>query len=290
MSRLALAAVVAFAVAAAPAVASAQAPQTLPPAPPGTPTVAAQDPVPGQAGKDVIWLPTPESVVERMLTMAQVGARDVVYDLGAGDGRMVIAAAKRGAEAVGVEFNPELVAFAERNARQQGVSTKAKFVQGDIFATDFSRATVVTLYLLSTLNERLRPTILKMKPGTRVVSHAFSMGDWTPDEASQADSRNAYLWIVPAQVDGAWRLQLTGGPTFDLTLKQTYQKVEGSLALGGVTAGVRHPQLRGDRIQFAFIDGQGVQRELTGKVAGDRMEGTFTADGGASGRWTATRP
>ena len=168
------------------------------------------EPKQGQAGKDVIWMPTPETLVERMLTMAQVGPRDVVYDLGSGDGRLVIAAAKRGAQAVGVEFNPDLVAFAEERARQQGVGHGARFVQGDIFETDFSSATVVTLYLLSQLNLRLRPQLLKLKPGTRVVSHAFTMDDWPADEVSRSEQRTAYLWIVPADVQGTWRFELTG--------------------------------------------------------------------------------
>ncbi len=246
------------------------------------------EPVPGQAGKDVIWLPTPEPLVERMLTMAQVGPQDVVYDLGSGDGRTVIAAARRGAEAVGVEYNPDLVAFSERAARVQGVAAKARFVHGDIFETDFSRATVVTLYLLSTLNMKLRPTLLKMRPGTRIVSHAFTMDDWQPDEVSQAEYRSAYLWIVPAQVEGAWRLQLSDERSYDLDLTQRFQKVEGTLDLGGVKAGLREVVLRGAAIRFGFVDPAGVWRELAGSVAGDRMEGTFQA-AGKSGRWTAVR-
>lgn len=291
MSRLPAAfALVVLAVAvSSPALAQVTVPPSLPPAPAGAPAVQeAKDPVPGQAGKDVIWLPTPPSVVERMLTMAQVGPKDVVYDLGSGDGRMVFAAAKRGAEAVGVEFNPELVAFSERVARQQGLSQKARFVQGDIFATDFSRATVVTLYLLSTLNARLRPTILDMKPGTRVVSHAFSMEDWMPDELSQAESRSAYFWIVPAKVAGAWTLELADGPSFELTLTQKYQEIEGSVALGEVKAGLRHARLRGDAVEFAFVDQQVNLRELTGTVEGARMSGTVRT-GSTTGRWTAAR-
>lgn len=246
------------------------------------------EPLPGQAGKDVIWLPTPEPLVERMLAMAQVTPADVVYDLGSGDGRMVIAAAKRGAEAVGVEFNPDLVAFSESRARVQGVAGKARFVQGDIFETDFSRATVVTLYLLSTLNLRLRPTLLKMRPGTRVVSHAFTMEDWVPDEVSQAEYRSAYLWIVPASVEGAWRLELPGGTSYELDLTQRFQKIEGTVVLGAVKAGLREPFLRGSAIRFGFVDPAGAWLELTGSVDGQRMGGTFQA-GGKTGRWTAVR-
>lgn len=246
------------------------------------------EPQRGQMGKDVIWLPTPESLVERMLTMAQVGPRDVVYDLGSGDGRMVIAAAKRGAQANGVEFNPELLAFSESRARGQGVAGKARFIRGDIFETDFSDATVVTLYLLSTLNMRLRPTLLKMSPGTRVVSHAFTMEDWAPDEVSRAEQRTAYLWIVPAAVEGSWRVDLQGGRSFDVALGQRFQKVEGTVALGTVEAGLREPVLRGDTIRFGFVDQDGVWHELTGTVSGERMSGTFEATG-RKGGWTATR-
>jgi SAM-dependent methyltransferase len=258
----------------------------LPPLP--QPPQEPDEPRQGQPGKDVIWMPTPEALVERMLTMAQVGPRDVVYDLGSGDGRMVIAAARRGARAVGVEFNPELVAFSERRARAQGVARHARFVQGDIFETDFSEATVVTLYLLSTLNMRLRPTLLRMRPGTRVVSHAFSMDDWAPDEVSQAEGRTAYLWIVPATVEGSWRVELQRGPSFDVSLVQRFQKLEGTVELGPVEAGLREPVLRGDAIRFGLVDQDGASYELTGTVSSDRMSGAYQA-AGRKGRWTAVR-
>jgi len=261
-----------------------QSPQSQQPQQPQGPP----EPHPGQAGKDVIWLPTPEALVERMLTMAQVGPRDILYDLGSGDGRMVIAAAKRRAQAVGVEFNPELVAFSESRARAQGVARKARFVQGDIFETDFSDGTVVTLYLLSTLNMRLRPTLLRMRPGTRVVSHAFTMDDWAPDEVSRAEQRTAYLWIVPAAVEGSWRVDLQGGPSFDVALVQRFQKIEGTVALGTVEVGLREPALRGDAIRFGFVDQDGVWHELSGTVSGDRMSGKFQA-AGRKGGWTAIR-
>jgi len=235
------------------------------------------EPQQGQAGKDVIWMPTPEPLVERMLTMAQVTPRDVVYDLGSGDGRMVIAAAKRGAQAYGVEFNPDLVAFSENRARTQGVAQKAHFVKADIFEADYSKATVVTLYLLSTLNLRLRPTLLKMRPGTRVVSHAFTMEDWTPDEISRTENRTAYLWIVPAPIQGAWRFELPGASGFDVTFVQKYQKLEGTVMLGTVEAGLREPLLRGDRLAFGFVDPKGAWYELEGTVAGDKISGTFKA-------------
>jgi SAM-dependent methyltransferase len=241
---------------------------------------------PGQPGKDVIFLPTPEALVERMMAMAQVGPHDVVYDLGSGDGRLVIAAARRGARAVGVELNPELVAVSEGRARAEGVAGKARFVRGDIFETDFSEATVVTLYLLPSLNMRLRPTLLRMRPGTRVVSHAFGMEDWTPDETSRAEGRTAHLWVVPASVDGAWHVMLQGGRSFDVTLAQRFQKLEGKVALGPAEAGLRDLALRGDAIRFGFVDQDGLWHELSGTVSGVGMSGTYQA-AGRRGSWIA---
>jgi SAM-dependent methyltransferase len=243
----------------------------------------------GQPGKDVVWVPTPEALVERMLTMAQVGPGDIVFDLGAGDGRTVIAAAKRGAEAVGVEYNPGLVALSRRNAERERVSSdKARFIQGDIFETDFSSATVVTLYLLQGLNMRLRPALLNMRAGTRVVSHMFKMEDWEPDETSYLDARAVYLWIVPARAGGTWQLALQGGATLEVDLEQAFQKIGGSVDLGPIRAGLREARLRGDAVSFAFVDEKAVLHELAGTVTGDRMEGTFRA-GAKAGRWTATK-
>src|SRR4030095_2075826 len=170
----------------------------------------------GQEGKDVIWVPPPQALVERMLDMAKATPKDYVIDLGSGDGRTVITAAKRGIKALGVEYNPDMVELSKRNAEKEGVSARAQFIRGDIFETDFSQATVLTLYLLPSLNVKLRPTILKMKPGTRVVSHAFSMEDWQADQTDNVDGRTAYLWIVPAQVEGTWRWNNSGaGPQKD---------------------------------------------------------------------------
>jgi SAM-dependent methyltransferase len=242
----------------------------------------------GQPGKDVIWMPTPETLVERMLTMAQVGPGDVVFDLGSGDGRTVIAAAKRGARAVGVEYNPDLVELSRRNAARQGVGDQARFVRGDIFETDFKSATVVTLYLLQNLNLRLRPALLDMRPGTRVVSHMFKMQDWEPDETSYHDARAVYLWIVPARVRGTWRLAQPGGAAFEVELEQDFQEIRGTVDLSPIRAGLREARLRGDAIRFAFVDGRAVLHALEGKVAGDRMEGTFRA-GRRKGRWTGAR-
>jgi SAM-dependent methyltransferase len=243
----------------------------------------------GQAGKDVIWVPTPDDLVERMLRMAQTTPNDFVVDLGSGDGRTVIAAAKRfGARALGIEYNPEMVDLSTRNAAREGVTAKAKFVRGDIFETDFSQATVVTMYLLPGLNVKLRPRILDMKPGTRVVSHQFNMDDWQPDETTNLDGRRAYFWLVPARVQGNWRVQ-SGGDAWDLALEQKYQVLEGSVKLGAINAGLRETRLKGEKVDFAFVDAAGVKREFTGRVSGDTMEGTVKSENGAEARWTASK-
>ena len=250
----------------------------------------------GQEGKDVIWVPTPQALVERMLEMAKLTPTDIHYDLGSGDGRTVIAAAKRGAQAVGVEFNPDMVALSERAAAKEGVSAKAKFINGDIFQTDFSHATVVTLYLLPSLNLKLRPTILRMKPGTRVVSHAFSMDDWQPDQTENVEGRTAYLWIVPAAVEGTWRFSVQGGgpKEYELGLRQQYQQVEGLAKLDGRMGQLRNVKLRGDQISFSVHEIAGtsgtLRRDFTGRVSGNTMQGVMKqANGAAEVKWSATR-
>lgn len=247
----------------------------------------------GQAGKDVIWVPTPDEVVDRMLRMAQVTANDYVVDLGAGDGKIAIAAAKKfGARALGIEYNEEMARHAQRNVERAGVAGRARIVQGDIFVSDFSQATVVTMYLLPALNLKLRPQILAMRPGTRVVSHSFSMDDWEADETSSLDGRRAYFWVVPAAVAGTWSLELAGGGAaekMEMTLEQRFQKIEGTVALGTVLGGLREARLRGFLIAFSYVDDKGVRREFSGRVSGARMEGSFRADNGTEGRWTAAK-
>ncbi|HEY2338367.1 MAG TPA: class I SAM-dependent methyltransferase [Burkholderiales bacterium] len=251
------------------------------------------EPQVGQAGKDVIWVPTPDEVVDRMLTMAQVGPNDIHFDLGAGDGKIAIAAAKKfGARATGIEYNPEMAKYANANATAAGVAGvgpgKATIRQGDIFATDFSSATVVTLYLLPSLNMKLRPTILAMRPGTRVVSHSFTMEDWEPDEVSSVDGRRAYFWVVPASVMGGWQLDAAGQKA-EITLDQTFQKISGTVKLGVVQAGLREARLRGSEIYFAYVDAAGVRRDFAGRVIGAKMEGNFRDDKGAEGKWSAAK-
>jgi hypothetical protein len=243
----------------------------------------------GQGGKDVIWVPTPDDLVERMLRMAQTTPNDFVIDLGSGDGRIAIAAAKKfGARALGIEYNSEMVELSNRSAAKEGVADRANFVKADIFESDFSQASVITLYLLPGLNLKLRPKLLDMKPGTRIASHQFNMDDWQPDETSNLDGRRAYFWLVPAKVQGAWRLQ-SGSEAWDLALEQRYQMLEGGVRLGAMNAGLRDARLHGDRISFAFVDRAGIKREFTGRVNGSTMEGTLKPDNGPEAKWTATK-
>lgn len=230
------------------------------------------EPVPGQAGKDVIWVPTPDVVVERMLDMAEVKAGDRVVDLGSGDGKITIAAARRGAQARGIEYNPAMVALSRRNAQAAGVN--ATFEQGDIFKADFSDADVVTLYLLPSLNERLRPILLKMKPGTRVTSHQFDMGEWEPDRSDDLAGRIAHLWIVPARVAGSWAVQVEGEPPMRVNLQQVHQKIYGHAIVNGRRVTLDEPKLRGAAISFGVGAGPGAPL---------RFEGTAGNDGGMTG-------
>jgi SAM-dependent methyltransferase len=239
----------------------------------------------GQAGKDVVWVPTALVMVNRMLDMAKVTRDDYVIDLGSGDGRTVIEAAKRGARAMGIEYNPDMVELSRRNAAREGVGERASFVKADIFRSDFSQATVITLFLLPDLNLKLRPTLLSLKPGTRVVSNSFTMGEWEDDDTLTADAKDgctywcvAHMWIVPARVEGTWRL-----PQGELTLGQNFQKVSGSLKSGSGLTPVAEGRLRGEEIRFTAGGA-----EYSGRVTGNSMQGTVHAAGKTS-PWTATR-
>jgi SAM-dependent methyltransferase len=231
------------------------------------------EPSVGQEGKDVIWVPTPEELIQAMLDAAKVTPDDYVMDLGSGDGRIVIAAAKRGAKAVGIEFNPDMVELSIRNAEKAGVSQKASFRKADIFESDFGKATVVTMYLLPHLNLKLRPTILNLKPGTRVVSHAFNMGEWPPDQTIQKEYRTAYLWIVPAKVEGVWKWR-SGSGAAELMLTQNFQNIAGTLKTDGKDIEIKNAKLEGTHISFS----DGVQ-EYSGRVNGNSIEGTIKANG-----------
>jgi SAM-dependent methyltransferase len=247
-----------------------------------TQTTKPFEPQSGQPGKDVVWVPTPQALVDKMLDLANVTPQDYVIDLGSGDGRTVITAAKRGATALGIEYNPDMVALSQRNAAAQGVSDKATFVKADLFESDFSKATVVTMFLLPTINVKLRPKILDLKPGTRIVSNSFDMGDWQPDETGTAADCyqwcKALFWIVPAKVDGSWQL-----PQGDLTLTQAYQMVGGTLRSGSGTTPIVNGKVRGDQITF---EAGGAQ--YTGRVSGETIQGTFTS-GGSTTNWQASR-
>ena len=243
------------------------------------------EPYSGQAGKDVVWVPTPQALVDRMLDMARLTTNDVHYDLGSGDGRTVITAAKRGGKAYGIEYNPEMVTLARRNAQKEGVGDKAIFKQGDIFTDeakkDYTQASVITLFLLPDLNVKLRPILLDMKPGVRVVSNSFTMGEWKEDEkiAAGGDCTSwctAYLWIIPAKVTGNWK---TARGT--LSLKQEFQMLSGTLGTGNAV--IKDAKMNGYEISF---NAGGTQ--YNGRVSGDVMEGTYKgADG--SGKWSAAR-
>jgi len=241
------------------------------------------EPIEGQAGKDVVWVPTPLVLVEKMLDMARVTPRDFVMDLGSGDGRNIIAAAKRGARALGVEYNPDMVELSRRNAAKEGVADKAQFVQGDMYEADISQATVLALFLLTENLNRLAPKFLALKPGSRIVVNGFEIDDWKFDETGRAEGDcmswcTAYLYIVPARVEGTWRLPQGGR----LKLEQKYQQLTGTLTAGGTSAPITNGRLRGDQIRFT-VGGT----EYTGRVNGDTMSGDLK--GSATGVWTATR-
>lgn len=232
----------------------------------------------GQSGKDVIWVPTPQALVDRMLDMAALTPQDILVDLGSGDGRTVITAAKRGAKARGIEYNPDMVALSKSAALREGVSDRAVFEQADIFESDFSDATVVTLFLLPGLNLRLKPTLLDMKPGTRIVSNSFTMGDWEPDQTGSAEECQsyctAYMWTVPAKVEGTWK-----APDGELTLTQKFQFVEGTLSKGGTTVPISDGRLNGPELRF-----KAGNEEYVAEVSGKQMKGTANGQTG----WTAT--
>ena len=235
------------------------------------------EPTVGQQGKDVVWVPTGESLVQKMLDMANVTAKDYVIDLGSGDGRTVIAAARRGATAMGIEFNPDMVELSRKNAEAAKITDRATFTRGDLFEADLSKATVITMFLLPRINLQLRPKLLELKPGTRLVSNSFDMGEWEPDRretVEDPDCRSwctALFWLVPAQVDGTW--QLPAGP---LVLTQAFQRVNGTF--NGKP--ILDAELQGDRLTFTAGSAK-----YTATVSGSTMTGT----GGTPANWTARR-
>jgi precorrin-6B methylase 2 len=240
------------------------------------------EPEVGQAGKDVVWVPTPQALVDKMLDMTKVTPKDYVFDLGSGDGRTVITAAKRGARAMGIEYNPDMVELSKANAVKAGVAEKATFVKADLFEADFSQATVITMFLLPDINIKLRPKILKMRPGTRVVSNSFSMAEWKSDADETVEEGcvnwcTAHLWIVPASVAGKWKL-----PNGELDLKQEFQMLSGSLTADGKTTAISEAKMRGYQISFQAGD-----TVYTGRLKGNVLAGTAKTKAGST-PWTAT--
>jgi len=237
---------------------------------------------------DVPYVPTPQSVVERMLDLGAVGREDYVIDLGSGDGRIAIAAVKERAAkaALGVDLNPERIREAEENAKAAGVSDKVRFQQGDLFQAKLGDATVITMYLLETVNAKLRPSLLELKPGTRLVSHAFTMGDWEPDRREVVDGRNVYMWVVPAKVDGTWKLA-DGETSFTLDLDQTFQKLTGVATVDGKRVPLETARLNGADIEL--VVGTGAQaRTFKGRVDGTTIR-PVASSGGTAGTWRAER-
>jgi precorrin-6B methylase 2 len=259
----------------------AQATATSKPASPATQKPASPEaqkpyePQVGQSGKDVVWVPTPQALVDKMLDMAKLTPQDFLMDLGSGDGRTVITAAKRGARAMGVEYNPDMVELSRRNAAAAGVSDRATFVKADLFETDLSKAQVITMFLLPSINMKLRPKILDLKPGTRIVANSFNMEDWEADETQTIEDNctswcTALLWYVPAKVQGTWDT-----PQGPLALTQQFQKISGTLGSQAIADG----KLRGDEITFTAGG-----TTYTGKVDGNAIRGTA-----GSASWSATR-
>lgn len=250
---------------------------------------AQEQPQIGQVSKDSVWVPTPERMIRRMLQMADTTRDDVVVDLGSGDGRMPIYAAKHfGARGIGVELEGNLVQLSRASAKAQGVDHLVQFLQQDLFEADISRATVMALYISPGVMTRLQPKLLALKPGTRVVSHHFTLGDWEPDETIRVENRSGYLWVVPAQLQGAWTVRV-GDDRFTMKVEQVRQQLRTTGDRGGKPLNVIGARLRGTEITFAAFDRDGSARGFEGRVDGARMEGTSSGQGIAPLRWSATR-
>lgn len=261
------------------------------------------------ADMSVPYVPTPQVVVDRMLQIANVGPQDYLIDLGSGDGRIVVtAAAKHKARGFGVDLNPTRIAEAEENARKAGVTDRVAFYQRDLFETDLTQASVITMYLLPRVNLDLRPKLLELKPGTRIVSHDFSMGDWKPEQHEELDApgkyggsggrSDIYLWIVPAQVAGTWQseLSLRGKPlSYEIALEQQFQAVTGTVRVGGRSVPLQNAKLLGENLSFEFtadVGGAPVRHVFTGTVTGALLSGTADLNGAriqAKQDWSAKR-
>lgn len=263
---------------------------------------------PAQEGVgDVVYVPTPQIVVDEMLRMVNVGPRDFVIDLGSGDGRMVITAAKTfGARGFGVDLDPVLLKLSNENAQREGVADRARFIEQNLFQTDLSQATVITSYLLPEMNEKLRPKILSLKPGTRVVTHDYHMGEWHAEEMRTLDvpekkvgnpgKSYVYRYIVPAKIAGRWQSQFASGThpaNLEFDFEQRFQMFDGVAMSGGRKFTLRVPKLEGDQLSFQFFTKPGdnsTRHEFKGTVKGDLIEGTLRLGAGAAQKqvpWSA---
>ena len=243
----------------------------------------------GQVSRDSVWVPTPERLIHRMLQIADTTRDDLVIDLGSGDGRVPIHAARQfGARAIGVELEANLVRLSNESARAQGVEKLVRFIRGDLFEADLSRATVIALYLSPGAMTGLKPRLVGLAPGTRVVSHSFTLGDWEADETIRVEGRMGYLWVVPANLGGSWRLSLAGDE-LRLRIEQKYQTLTTVGERAGVRVNVVGAQLRGREFSFTAFDRDGSSRRFRGQVDGGRMSGEAVGEAGPALRWTAVR-
>ena len=256
---------------------------------PTSPQPADAAPTIGQVSKDSVWVPTPERLIRRLLQLADVTAHDTVLDLGSGDGRVPIHAAKHfGARAVGVELEENLIRVSNEAARANGVADRVRFIRQDLFDTDLAQASVITLYISPGVMTKLKPRLLALKPGTRIVSHQFTLDDWEPDESIRSEGRIGYLWVVPGDAAGTWTIEGLPDP-LHIAIEQKYQ----SLTLRGERAGKPVPviggRLRGDEISFSSFDADGVSRHFRGRLSGSRIDGESEREGRRPLRWSATR-
>jgi hypothetical protein len=274
------------------AITASLAPHTGAFAQPAPLTASAGDALPaqiGQVSKDSVWVPTPDRLIVRMLQLADTTRRDFVIDLGSGDGRIPIAAAKLfGARALGVELEQNLIDYSVRSAKRQGVAGRATFLRQDLFETDLSQSTVFALYISPSVMEKLRPKFLELRPGTRIVSHHFKLGDWQPDESVQAEQRHAYLWVVPARVAGRWSLKL-GADEYLIRFEQQHQMLTSSAEIDGRPTTAFSARLRGEEIQFSLLDRNQDVRNFSGRVSKDGMRGEARSFEKPTLTWTARR-
>lgn len=251
---------------------------------------ASTPPEPGQVSKDSVWVTTPELMIRRLLQLADTTKDDIVIDLGAGDGRVPIYAAKHfGAHGIGIELEENLVQLGREKARRAGVAGRVRMIKQDLYEADLSKATVIYTFISPGVMDRLKPTLAALAPGTRIVSHQFTLGDWEPDEKVVVEGREGYLWVVPASVEGTWRVSIAG-QDFRLNLKRQYQKLTATAEREGRAVQVLGARLRGLEIRFSVFDRDGSSRNYTGRLEGGRLAGTSSGwDGRGTAAWSAAR-